>query len=38
MFNKMNPSRSFAIAHFTHSFALELALCGVILIAGVIVF
>jgi MFS family permease len=26
------------IAHFTHSFAMALALCGVILIAGVIVF
>jgi MFS family permease len=26
------------IAHFTHSFALALALCGVILVAGVIVF
>jgi MFS transporter, ACS family, D-galactonate transporter len=26
------------IAHFTHSFAMALALCGVILVAGVIVF
>jgi MFS family permease len=32
------PMLTGLIAHFTHSFAMALALCGIILVAGVIVF